>query len=45
MTYPNQAQATAAINNLIIALIAHAGWDNLPKARRYYDATSMLRSI
>lgn len=37
MTCANQAQAMAAINNLIIALIAHAGWSNLPKARRYYD--------
>ncbi|MCL6430206.1 MAG: ISAs1 family transposase, partial [Anaerolineae bacterium] len=37
MTYPNQAQAMAAINNFIIALIAHVGWSNLPKARRFYD--------
>jgi predicted transposase YbfD/YdcC len=36
---PGQApQAMAAINNLIVGLVVHLGWTNLPAARRYFDA-------
>ena len=36
---PGQApRAMAAINNLIVGLILHLGWRNLPAARRYFDA-------
>ena len=28
----------AVINNLIIGLVLHLGWSNLPEARRYFDA-------
>lgn len=32
----NQAQNLAALNNLIIGLVRHQGWDYLPQARRHY---------
>jgi hypothetical protein len=28
----------AVINNLIVGIVLHLGWTNLPAARRYYDA-------
>ncbi len=28
----------AILNNLIVGLVVHLGWTNLPEARRYYDA-------
>ena len=28
----------AVLNNLIVGLVLHLGWTNLPEARRYYDA-------
>ncbi len=31
-------RAMAVINNLIVGLVLHLGWTNLPEARRYYDA-------
>ena len=31
-------RAMAVINNLIIGIVLHLGWTNLPAARRYYDA-------
>jgi predicted transposase YbfD/YdcC len=31
-------RAMAVINNLIVGLVLHLGWINLPEARRYYDA-------
>jgi predicted transposase YbfD/YdcC len=30
--------AMAVINNLIVGLVLHLGWTNLPEARRYLDA-------
>lgn len=33
---PNQAQNLAALNNLVIGLLAAQGWGSLPEARRYY---------
>jgi predicted transposase YbfD/YdcC len=38
MTDPNLAQAMAAINNLIVALILRHRWRYLPEARRHYNA-------
>lgn len=36
---PGQApRAMATINNLIVGLILHFGWVNLPATRRYFDA-------
>lgn len=31
-------RAMAVINNLIVGLVLHLGWSNLPEARRYFDA-------
>ena len=31
-------RAMAVINNLIVGLVLHLGWTNLPEARRYFDA-------
>jgi hypothetical protein len=31
-------RAMAVLNNLIVGLVLHLGWTNLPEARRYYDA-------
>jgi predicted transposase YbfD/YdcC len=31
-------RAMAIINNLIIGMVLHLGWTNLPAARRYFDA-------
>jgi hypothetical protein len=31
-------RAMAVINNLVVGLVLHLGWTNLPEARRYYDA-------
>jgi predicted transposase YbfD/YdcC len=38
MACPNLAQAMAAINNLIVALILRHRWRYLPEARRHYNA-------
>ncbi len=38
MTYWPLAQAMAAINNLVVALLLNAGMRNLPKARRHFAA-------
>jgi predicted transposase YbfD/YdcC len=38
MTHPALAQAMATLNNLIIGLVAQAGWRYLPTARRHYNA-------
>jgi predicted transposase YbfD/YdcC len=35
---PAVAQAMAIFNNLVIGLVARAGWGNLPQARRHYGA-------
>ncbi len=32
------SQALAAINNLVLTLLAWAGFDNAPRARRHFDA-------
>jgi predicted transposase YbfD/YdcC len=31
-------RAMAILNNLIVGLVLHLGWTNLPEARRYFDA-------
>jgi predicted transposase YbfD/YdcC len=31
-------RAMAVLNNLIVGLVLHLGWTNLPEARRYFDA-------
>ena len=31
-------RAMAVINNLIVCLVLHLGWSNLPEARQFYDA-------
>jgi len=38
MTSLTLAQAMAILNNLVIGLVAQAGWHYLPQARRYYNA-------
>jgi hypothetical protein len=32
------ARAMATINNLVLGIFAKQGYDNIPKARRFYDA-------
>jgi len=32
------SRAMAVVNNLIVGLVLHRGWSNLPAARRYFDA-------
>jgi hypothetical protein len=34
-------RAMAMINNLIVGIVLHLGWTNLPEARRYYGATRL----
>jgi hypothetical protein len=38
MTYWPLAQAMAAINNLVVALLLNSGIHNVPKARRHFAA-------
>jgi predicted transposase YbfD/YdcC len=38
MTNKKMARAMATINNLVLGIFAKQGYDNIPKARRFYDA-------
>lgn len=47
MQHSGQAQVMAIINNLVIALVRRQGFENLPAARRFYNAhlTDALRLL